>query len=456
MNMNMRKAGVWLLGAILAINVIVGLKGYSQENKSAESKDSVFKQIDLMMEVLQQIRQNYVDEDKTTSDKLFKGAIYGMMNTLDPFSDYLEGDIKEQFKEETEGEFGGIGIQVDFKESFLIVVSPIDGTPADKAGLKTGDMILKVNDEEVGDLGMDKTIKKMRGKPGTTVRITYMRDTFSEPREIELTRAVIPIHSVTKARVFDDGIGYVRITQFMDKTAEELEAVLTEKFSGENVKALIIDLRNNPGGLLDSAVDICSFFLPENEFVVSVEGRRDTHVENAKGGYKFRDIPLLLLVNQGSASAAEIMSGCLKVHGRAKLVGSKTFGKGSVQNIIPLSNGDEIKLTVAYYFIQPKETENRIRIHKKGLKPDTVVQYSKEELKELEKKREQFAEEQENAEQTESERIAKAEAFRTDLELNDKVLIAARAILNGTYQEEKAEPDTSSTKQSTQKETDHD
>ena len=427
--MNIRKAGVWLLGAMLAINLVVGFHGYCQEAKSNESKDDVFKQIDLLMEVVQLIRQNYVDEDKTTSDKLFKGAIYGMMETLDPFSDYLEGDIQQQFKEETEGEFGGLGIQVDFKDDYLVIISPIDGTPADKAGLKPGDMILKVNDEKVGDLGMEKTISKMRGKPGTTVRITYMRDSFDEPREIELSRAIIPIHSVTKAKVFDDGIGYVRLTQFMDKTANELETVLKEKFSGDDVKGLIIDLRNNPGGLLESAVDICSFFLPENEFVVSVEGRKRTHTENARGGYKFRDIPIVLLVNQGSASAAEIMSGCLKVHNRAKLVGLKTYGKGSVQNIIPLSNGAEIKLTIAYYYVQPKETADRIRIHKHGINPDVVVLYDKDELKKLEEQREEFEKEQDAQNLKESERIAKAEEFRNQLELKDRAILTARDIL---------------------------
>ncbi len=451
--MNIRKAGVWLLGAMLAINLVVGFHGYCQEAKSNESKDDVFKQIDLLMEVVQLIRQNYVDEDKTSSDKLFKGAIYGIMETLDPFSDYLEGDIQQQFKEETEGEFGGLGIQVDFKDDYLVIISPIDGTPADKAGLKPGDMILKVNDEKVGDLGMEKTISKMRGKPGTTVRITYMRDSFDEPREIELSRAIIPIHSVTKAKVFDDGIGYVRITQFMDKTASELETVLKEKFGGDDVKGLIIDLRNNPGGLLESAVDICSFFLPENEFVVSVEGRNRSHAENARGGYKFRDIPIVLLVNQGSASAAEIMSGCLKVHNRAKLVGSKTYGKGSVQNIIPLSNGAEIKLTIAYYYVQPKEATDRIRIHKHGIKPDVVVQYDKDELKKLEDERYEFMKEQDAQNQKESERIAKAEEFRNQLELKDRAILTARDILNGKAPQEQ---DSQSTKPSTDKETDND
>ena len=434
--MKKRNLGTWLLAAVLTVNLIIGLHSYSQENKASD-KDDVFKQIDLLMEVIQQVRQNYVDEGKVSSESLFRGAIYGVMNTLDQFSDYLEGAEQEMLKEETEGEFGGLGIQVDYKDNYMVVISPIDGTPADKAGLKPGDMILKVNEEDVSDLGMDNSIRQMRGKPGTNVRITYTRDSFSEPREIELTRAMIPIHSVTKAKVFDDGIGYVRITQFMDKTADELKSVLSEKFSGDNVKGLVIDLRNNPGGLLESAVKICSYFLPENEFVVSVEGRSNSHVQETYGGYKFRSIPMVLLVNEGSASAAEIMSGCLKVHNRATLVGTKTYGKGSVQNIIPLSNGSELKLTVAHYFVQPKETKDRLRIHGKGIKPDIEVKYTKEERKELEDTLDNFELEQKQPGLKESERIARAAAFADKRELQDKVLLKARDFLNGKPIEEK-------------------
>ncbi|MBP5641028.1 MAG: S41 family peptidase [Victivallales bacterium] len=434
--MKKRNLGTWLLAAVLTVNLIIGLHSYSQENK-ANDKDDVFKQIDLLMEVIQQVRQNYVDEEKVSSESLFRGAIYGVMNTLDQFSDYLEGAEQEMLKEETEGEFGGLGIQVDYKDNYMVVISPIDGTPADKAGLKPGDMILKVNEEDVSDLGMDNSIRQMRGKPGTNVRITYTRDSFSEPREIELTRAMIPIHSVTKAKVFDDGIGYVRITQFMDKTADELKSVLSEKFSGDDVKGLVIDLRNNPGGLLESAVKICSYFLAENEFVVSVEGRSNSHVQKSYGGYKFRSIPMVLLVNEGSASAAEIMSGCLKVHNRATLVGTKTYGKGSVQNIIPLSNGSELKLTVAHYFVQPKETKDRLRIHGKGIKPDIEVKYTKEERKELEDTLDNFELEQKQPGLKESERIARAAAFADKRELQDKVLLKARDFLNGKPIEEK-------------------
>lgn len=418
--MKVRSLGVWVTVLLLLVNLCVGYRLHSQEAAAQDGQDDVYRQIDVLMEVIQAVRTNYVDADRTAAKDLFRGAIRGVLRTLDPFSAYLDGESQTRLHEETEGEFGGIGVQIDFKRGRLVVVAPIDGTPAYRAGLRAGDVILKVDGEEVAGLGLERTVAKMRGKPGTTVRLLYTREGFSEPREVTLERAMIPIHSVTKATVVD-GVGYVRLTQFMEKTAEELKTALEQQFSGEEVRGLVIDLRDNPGGLLVSAVEICSYFLPEGSFVVSVEGRQQSVSEKAKGGYKFRDIPLVLLVNGGSASAAEIMSGCLQAQGRAVVVGEKTFGKGSVQSIVPLSNGSELKLTMAYYFVQPQGTPDRRRIHGNGILPDVELAYSEEELDALEHDYEVFKAEQDKANLSETERLRRQQEFLDRQTTSDKV-----------------------------------
>lgn len=414
--------GMWVTIALLLTNLCLGYRLYSQEKAARGEQEDMYRQLDVLMEIVQAVRTNYVDAEKTSGDKLFRGAINGMLRTLDPFSGHLTGEQQTTLHEETEGEFGGIGIQIDYKRGRLVIVAPIDGTPAFKAGLKAGDRILKVDDNDVASMGMEKTIAKMRGKPGTSVRILYTRDGFQEPREITLERAMIPIKSVTKAKVVD-GVGYVRLTQFMEKTHEELKQVLEERFSGEDVRGLVIDLRDNPGGLLVSAVKICSYFLPQDSFVVSVEGRKHSVEEKAVGGYRFRDIPLVLLVSGGSASAAEIMAGSLQAHGRAIIVGEKTFGKGSVQSILPLSDGSELKLTMAYYYVQPKSTPDRRRIHGNGVLPDVALSYTEEELEQFEHDWDAFRKEQEQDKLSETERLKKQEAFFTRKEESDKVYL---------------------------------
>lgn len=433
--MKRQTIGTWALVILLSANLGIGLCVHCQEKAE---KDDIYREIDSLMEVIQLIRQNYVDVEKTSGKSLFKGALEGVAATLDPYSAYLEGKEQEILKEETDGEFGGIGIQVDFKDRRLVIVSPIDGTPAHAAGLQSGDMVLKVDGVDVGDLGLEKTIEKMRGKPGTTVRLQYMRDGFDEPRELDLTRAMIPIHSVTRAKV-EDGIGYVRVTQFMMKTGDELKEELQKKFSGDDVKGLIIDLRDNPGGLLHVAVQICSFFLPKDTFVVSVEGRRDSSVFKAEDDYKFRDIPLVLLVDKGSASAAEITAGCLKVNGRAKLVGEKTFGKGSVQNVLPLTNGGELKLTIAYYYVQPKTVAGRVRVHGNGIVPDVAVTYSEDELRALADRFDQFKLSQQEPGLTEAQRLQRSEEFWNDRNREDKVILKAREVLQEAIKARTAE-----------------
>ena len=431
--------GLWFFIAALAVNLVVGYRLHSEEAKKT-GQDEVFKQIDVMMEVLQLIRKNYVDADNVTYRMLFEGAMKGMTNVLDPFSEYLEPRDFNTLQEETEGEFGGIGIEVDYDEDCIIVIAPMDGTPAERAGIQPGDKIYKVNGENISEIGQEGAIRKMRGQPGTKVKISYMRDGFDELKEIELTRAKIPIISVTDARIIPDTtIGFVRITQFMEKTPDELEAKLREMFADDKTTGLIIDLRNNPGGLVTAAVKICSMFLKPDTFVVSLEGRSDKHVEKTLRGYQFPNKPLILLVNEGSASAAEIMSGCLSTHKRAKLYGTKTYGKGSVQNVIDLNNGGALKLTIAHYYVQPDTVKDRKTIHKHGIVPDNVIKLAPKEVEDLKKFDDEWLAAREKEDLTEAERIKIDNDYRQKRKRFDVVLNAAVKALMEDAAQNKAE-----------------
>jgi len=364
-----------ILTAVLAVNLLIGYRVFSSEAEKTGA-NQVFEHIDTMMRVLQLIRTKYVDIDKVNYKDLFYGAMEGMTSRLDPYSAFLPPEDLEALMEDTEGEFGGIGVTVSMKDGKLIVVAPIDDTPGARAGIQPGDQITSINGEPILRLNLEDAIKLMRGKPGTKVSLTLSRPGVANPINLELERAIIPLQSVVDATVLPEtNIGFVRITQFMEPTAASLETVLRD-FATKNVDALIIDLRRNPGGLLASAVDICSFFLPPDELVVSVEGREEKKVERSRGGYKFpREKPLLLLIDGGSASAAEIVAGCLRDAKRAILLGEKTFGKGRVQNVIELEDGSALKLTIAMYY-----TPSRRIIDEHGIQPDIVETLTREDM----------------------------------------------------------------------------
>lgn len=435
--MTRRSLPVYLFFALLIVNLGIGYHVYSQEAKRTES-DDVFMQIDVMMEVLQQIRKFYVDGDNISTRELIEGAMRGMTSTLDPYSEYLGNQDFENLQEETEGEFGGIGIQVDYDKDHIVVIAPIDNTPAFNAGMQPGDQIYQVDGEDVAKLGVENTIRKMRGKPGTKVVITYMREGFDEPQSLELTRALIPIESVTKAQIIPDTkIAYVRITQFMEKTPNELEENLIDLLDKQKAKALIIDLRNNPGGLVKSVVECCGYFLPPKSFVVSVEGRTETYVETTQEKrYQAPKVPIAILVNGGTASAAEIMSGCLREHGRAKLFGTKTFGKGSVQSVIDMRNGGALKLTIAHYFVQPKDVPNRKTIHKNGIEPDQAITLTQDEIRGIEAFDQEWTAAREKQDLTDTQRIKLDEEFRIKREKLDKTLNSAIKDLNEKTKED--------------------
>ncbi|MDY0176268.1 MAG: S41 family peptidase [Lentisphaeria bacterium] len=356
---------------LLLLNLGLGFSVYSKEAKQAGS-DRVLENIDLMMEVLQLIRKNYVDAEQVDVNQLLMGAISGMAQRLDPYSDFLPPRQMQSLKEESEGEFGGIGISVSMSDGLLTVISTVDGTPAHEAGVLSGDRIVAVDGRRLESISLDEAVALLRGKPGSMVSLTLYREKEEEELKLELKRALIPLESVLGVSVIPDSkIGYLRITQFMEPTAAAVEKAL-RGFESEKVCGLIMDLRGNPGGLLHSAVAVSSLFLPKNQMIVSVEGRNQSsnYEERTTAGYKFpAKCPIVILVNRGSASAAEVTAGCLRDLNRAVLLGEKTFGKGSVQTVHELPGGYALKLTVAKYY-----TPSRRVIHGNGLEPDIKVE----------------------------------------------------------------------------------
>ncbi|MGB9601982.1 MAG: S41 family peptidase, partial [Limisphaerales bacterium] len=297
----------------------------------------------------------------------------------------MDSSKYEELRKDTEGAFGGVGIVVSVKDNYITVVSPMEDTPGFKAGILPGDRIIKIDGRSTEKMSLQEAVKRLRGKPGTDVTLTISRPTTGEVKDYKLTRAEIKVPTIKDINgknefpVGEDRIGYVRITQFGEQTADDLEAAL-KKLESKNIESLIIDLRNNPGGLLDQAVAVCEKFLPRGTLVVSTEGQSaNQKAEYRAGGRgKHREYPLVVLVNNGSASASEIVAGCLQDLKRAIIVGEQTFGKGSVQSIIPLQDGSALRLTTAKYY-----TPSHRVIHERGITPDITVTISEEQERDL-------------------------------------------------------------------------
>lgn len=323
-------------------------------------------------EVFNRIKSDYVVpvEDK----KLLQDAIQGMLSGLDPHSNYLDQDAFKEIRIGTEGEFGGLGIEVSMEDGFVKVVSPIEDTPAARAGLKTGDIIIRLDDKTVKGMSLADAVKLMRGKPGSEIVLTVLREGNNKPLKFPVKRAVIKIQSV-KSQILDDGYGYVRITQFQGNTGEAVTAAVNKlKLQNKgNLRGLVLDLRNNPGGVLNSAVSVSDAFLSKG-LIVYTQGRvSDSQLKfNATPADIMGGAPMVVLVNGGSASASEIVAGALQDHKRAVVMGTKTFGKGSVQTILPMSSGTALKLTTARYY-----TPNGRSIQATGIVPDIVVDEAK-------------------------------------------------------------------------------
>jgi carboxyl-terminal processing protease len=322
----------------------------------------------LLAEVLEHVRNEYVEE--ISDQELIEAAIRGMISDLDAHSAFLDPQEFDEIRISTTGEYSGVGIEVALENGVVKVVNPIEGTPAQKAGILPGDTILAVDGVPVRPDDLSDTIDRMRGKAGTAVKLTIARVDHDEPLEFTLSRAPVQVHSV-REQLLDDGIGYVRITHFSETTAPDLERSLAslKKKNGAPLSGLVLDLRNNPGGVLEAAVAVSDLFL-EDGVIVTAKGRAaDARFQmDARPGDALEGAPMVVLVNGGSASASEIVAGALQDHRRATLVGRQTYGKGSVQTVVPLSDGHAIKLTTSKYF-----TPSGATIHEKGIKPDVVV-----------------------------------------------------------------------------------
>ena len=336
-------------------------------NKTVISAEiDIYKKIDLFGEVLEKINKEYVDEFNQSES--MDSAINGLLQSLDPYSSYMSPKIFDEMQTETSGEFGGLGIEVSMEAGVVKVISPIDDTPASRAGLKAGDYIVKINDVQVQGKSLSEAVDLMRGPVGSGIELTVRRRGERKALTFNIIREVIQVQSV-KSEIIDENIGYIRLTSFNDNSSDQIEKQIKKLKKDKNLNSFILDLRNNPGGLLSQAIKISDFFL-ENGEIVSTKSRKKS--ENRKWFAKKGDITdgktLLVLINYGSASASEIVAGALKDHKRAIIVGENSFGKGSVQSIIPLKNRGAIRLTVAKYYLPSGKSISEV-----GVRPDIEV-----------------------------------------------------------------------------------
>ena len=361
-----RRKTYFILTLITAIAVtgILLSKWSLLENVDAK-EDSHYKRIKVFAESLSLVNKNYVEE--VDEKDLVYGAIKGMLNSLDPHSSFMPPEIFKEMKIDTKGEFGGLGIQIGIKDRLLTIIAPIEDTPAHKAGTKAGDKIIKIDGESTKDISLHDAVSKLRGPKGTSVTITIVREGLDKPKDITIVRDIIKIKSV-KSKILDDGIGYIKLTQFQQKTAAELKKALKD-LADKEINALILDLRNNPGGLLKGAVDVSSRFLPSKKLVVYIKGRSGDKTEfHTSNNNQYYDYPMVVLVNEGSASASEIVAGAMQDWEQAIVLGTQTFGKGSVQTVIPLSDGSALRLTTARYY-----TPKGRSIQTTGITPDIIA-----------------------------------------------------------------------------------
>ncbi|OPL17167.1 MAG: peptidase S41 [delta proteobacterium ML8_D] len=358
----------WLIViCLLCVFVVIGT--YQAHQIASAREDATYEQLKIFGSVLDLVQRNYVEE--IPPKKLIYGAVQGMLQSLDPHSSFMKPEDYKELQIETKGSFTGIGIEISLKDGILTVVSPIEGTPAYEAGLKANDKILKIDDKTTKNMTLIESVKLLRGVKGTKVTISIYREGWRQLKDITLIRDEIPIQSV-RSRILEDGYGYIRVSNFQDKTFSELEKALKELEEGEGLKGLVLDLRNNPGGLLDQAVKVADVFL-EKGLVVYTDGRMEEQKMRfeAQANRYSHNYPIAVLVNEGSASASEIVAGALQDHKRAIILGVQTFGKGSVQTIIPLEDGSAVRLTTARYY-----TPNGRSIQAKGIEPDIEIPYA--------------------------------------------------------------------------------
>ena len=367
-----------ILDHVLLCLLLLGILCFdgSGGDVKADTND-VYQHIEVFTEVLRQIEKNYVEPQD--SQKLIYGAIKGMVQSLDPHSSFMTRDEHQELLIETKGSFSGVGIEISIRDNILTVVSPIEGTPAYEAGIKSGDKIVKIDDKPTNDMTLTDAVKSIRGPKGSKVKLTVMRVGADKPLDFEIVRDVIPLKSVSMY-LLAPAVGYVRISNFQSKTARDLSSGLDKLEREHELKGLILDLRNNPGGLLSQAIDVSDIFL-DSGVIVSTKGRNTSqNMEvSAKRNSPWREYPIIVLVNGGSASAAEIVAGALQDNQRAMILGTRTFGKGSVQTILPLSDGSGLRLTTARYY-----TPSGRSIQLSGIEPDIEVEFEAPEENEKE------------------------------------------------------------------------
>ena len=339
-----------------------------------KKNDELFRQVELFSDTLAIVQTEYVDEVKPKD--LIYGALKGMISSLDPHSQFMDPETYNELKVDTEGKFGGLGIEITIKDGLLTVVTPIEDTPAWKAGIKANDRIVKINNDITREMTLIEAVKRMRGKPGEAVTLVILRESEKKILEFKIVRGIIKIRDIKEARILEDGIGYVRIVEFSENTSQDMNSAL-EILSKANMNALILDLRNNPGGLLDSAVKVTEKFIEKGKMVVYTKGRKASQNLEfiSRSSQPILGIPIVVLVNEGSASGSEIVAGALQDYKRAIIVGMKSFGKGSVQTVIPLNDGSALRLTTSKYFTPLGKV-----IHGNGVIPDIVVEAGKIEI----------------------------------------------------------------------------
>ena len=361
------KKVVMISALLLVLTLSLGGGVASKSNDSA----ATYENLKLFTEVLSIIQSQYVDE--VPAKDVIYNAIKGTLRGLDPHSSFLDPEMYREMQVETSGSFGGLGIEITLKDDVLTVVAPIEGTPAYRAGIHSGDRIVKIEGLSTKDMQLTDAVKRMRGKPGSKVTISIVREGWTEPKDFPIVREQIRVQSV-KNQQLEPGIEYIRLRQFQEQTSGDLEAALEKDSKDGKIQGLILDLRNNPGGLLTSSVEVTEKFIDSGRLVVYTEGRvRNQNMRfQANSKRVFSDFPMVVLVNQGSASASEIVAGALQDWGRAVVIGTQTFGKGSVQTIIPLADGSGLRLTTAKYY-----TPKGRSIHGKGVTPDIIVEQPK-------------------------------------------------------------------------------
>ncbi|MEI7998659.1 MAG: S41 family peptidase [Candidatus Omnitrophota bacterium] len=375
----------WVIGFVLIVCFSSGLlmsnqKVRADEDKKQEAKEAIkesakktqedlYSKVELYSYTLTTIQSEYVDE-KTPKDLIY-GSLKGLLSSLDAHSQFLDPDDYKDLKTETEGKFGGLGVEITIKDGLLTIITPVEDTPAWKVGIKPGDRIVKIEKELTRDMNLDDAVKRLRGNPGTVIHITVFRENEGVIKEYTLTRELIHVQDVKDPHVIEGHIGYIRLTEFREGSYKEFHDAL-KKLKEQKADSLILDLRNNPGGLLTVAVKIAEDFLPSGKIIVSTKGRHissDTMSKSSNSNGEFLHWPMAVLINEGSASASEIVAGALKDNKRAITVGFKSFGKGSVQSVIPLPDGSGLRLTTAKYF-----TPSGACIHGVGITPDIVVE----------------------------------------------------------------------------------